>query len=281
MQKIKLQESSKEFMKNTSKLDEFSELDIELVDTHCHLDISPLDRDTEKIIQDAGRAGVKYMISIGIDLMSSVTACQLAAEYDQIYAAIGVHPHDAYTFNNRLADELLSISEQKKVVALGEIGLDYAKDYTARGVQQEAFDQQLDLAIQLDLPVVIHDREAHNDIINVLESKDGQARGVIHCFSGDVKFARKVLDLGFYISFTGIVTFKNADTVREVVKYCPLDRIMVETDAPFLAPVPMRGKTNQPAFVAFVAKKVAEIKGLSLEEIAKCTTQNARDLFSI
>ncbi len=254
---------------------------IELIDTHCHLDISPLERDVDKIIKNASYSGVMRMITIGIDLMSSVAAIELASNYDQVYAAIGVHPHDASTFSPRLADELVSMAQNPKVVAWGEIGLDYAKNYSARPVQHDAFDEQLELAIQLNLPVIIHDREAHEDIFDILSLKKGRIKGVIHCFSGNKEWAKKFLDLDFYISFTGVITFKNASSLREVVKYCPLDRIMVETDSPFLAPVPVRGKVNQPAYVYFVAQKVSELKGCSLKEVAQCTTQNAKDLFGL
>ncbi len=256
--------------------------DIELIDTHCHLDISPLERDVDKVIENASYAGVKRMITIGIDLMSSVAAVELASNYEQVYAAVGVHPHDASTFSPRLADELISMAQSHdKVVAWGEIGLDYAKNYSARPVQHDAFDEQLELAIELDLPVIIHDREAHEDIFDILSLKKGRIRGVIHCFSGNKDWAKKFLDLDFYLSFTGVITFKNASNLREVVKYCPLDRIMVETDSPFLAPVPVRGKINQPAYVYFVAQKIAELKECSIKEVAKCTTQNAEVLFGL
>ncbi len=254
---------------------------LDLVDTHAHLDIHPLSKDPGGAVQRAHSQGVSQIITIGIDPKSSAAAVALAGSLDSVYATVGIHPHDAQEASRENLDELISLSTDPKVVAWGEIGLDFVKNYCPKDTQFQAFQTQLDIASSLSLPIVIHDREAHSEVLELLEGSRNGLKGVIHCFSGDVAFARRILDMGLHISVTGIVTFPRAEVLRQVVSYVPLDRLLLETDAPFLSPVPFRGRPNEPARVYHVAVEVARIKKRSLEEIAQCTSANARALFAL
>ncbi len=253
---------------------------MELIDTHAHLNLPEFKKDLEPTIQRAREAGLRAIINVGIDLESSQKAIDLARKYPDLWATAGFHPHEAHRADEENLRKLLELLKEDKTVALGEIGLDYAKERSPRAIQQEVFGRQLEIAKQKELPVIIHDREAHEDVLAIVREV-GWWQGVFHCFAGDRKMARSVLDLGFYISITGIVTFPKAENIREIVAYCPLDRLLIETDCPFLAPVPHRGRRNEPAFVIHVAEEIARVKKIALEEIARWTTQNARDLFRI
>ncbi|MBQ8588142.1 MAG: TatD family hydrolase [Clostridia bacterium] len=251
-----------------------------LFDTHAHLNDSRFDDDREQLIESLNSSGVGAYCEIGYDMPSSVKAAQLADKYSFVYAAVGVHPHDSKDMTNEDLPVLADLYAKEKVVAIGEIGLDYYYDNSDREVQREWFARQLDLAKSIDAPVVIHSRDAMEDTINILKSH-GNGDGIIHCYSGSKESARILLDMGYYISFAGPVTFKNAVTALEVIDYVPLDRILVETDSPYLAPVPYRGKRNCPVYVAEVARKIAEIKGMTFEEISKITFDNAMRIYRL
>lgn len=254
-----------------------------LIDTHCHLDMIEHDGDLPEVLTRARAAGVERIITIGIDLTSSRRAVDLARTHAELAATIGIHPHHAGECDEAGYDALcrLARSASSQVVGYGEIGLDYAKPYAPPLVQREHFARQLCLARDLDLPVVIHDRDAHADCLAMLREADLPAGGVMHCFSGDLAFARVVLDLGLFISIPGIVTFKNAAQLHEVARTIPLERMLLETDGPFLAPVPRRGKRNEPALLPHIARAVAALRNEPPEDIARATTSNARRLFRL
>lgn len=251
-----------------------------LFDTHAHLNDKRFDEDRLELIEALGKNGVSNYCEIGYDITSSSAALELSQKYDFIYAAVGVHPHDTQYL---CEDDMIKLKEllaHPKAVALGEIGLDYYYDNSERDKQRFWFDRQLKLASELDKPVVIHTRDAMGDTIDILKA-NAQNTGIIHCYSGSVESAKILLDMGYYISFAGPLTFKNATTALEVAAYVPEDRILIETDSPYLAPVPYRGKRNTPVYVAEVAKKLALIRGTSLEHIAKVTFENAMRAYRI
>lgn len=256
-----------------------------MIDSHCHLDFPDYQADFSAVL-DRTKETLEFVIDVGTDLKTSERIIDLSSQHSFIYASIGIHPHDSATALPEVIDRLATLAAADKVVAIGECGLDYARltpgaEEQEKKLQQESFISQIDLARRRQLPLVIHCRDAYEDLLGILE-ENKDMRGVIHCYLGDVDTARKFLALGYYISFTGIITFKNvAFGVLDAVKQVPLDRILVETDAPFLAPVPYRGKRNEPAFVFEVAKKIAEIKGLNLTEVDQVTSRNARALFGI
>jgi len=254
-----------------------------LIDTHTHLDDAKYNDDREAMLARAREAGVAAFVTIGCDLVTSRAAVALADRYESIFASIGVHPHEARHIGDGWYDEFRRLAGNKKVVAYGEIGLDYHYNHSSPKDQRERFREQIQLARELKLPVIIHTREAQEDTITILkEEKASNVGGVFHCFSGDAWLAKEALDLGFYLSFSGIVTFQNATVLREIAKNTPLDRVLVETDCPYLTPVPYRGKRNEPAYVAQVAKQLAAIHPeLSLEQIEQTTTENAKRLFKI
>jgi len=254
----------------------------ELIDTHCHLDMEAYRSDLDAVIQTAAHHGVRRIITIGIDYPSSQRAVALADQYDNIFATIGVHPHDAAQATAQAFDQLAILARHRSVVGYGEIGLDYVKNYAPRDVQVKAFVQQLELARDLDLPVVIHDREAHDDTRNLLRSAGPLSRGgVMHCFSGDTQLAKEMIDLGLHISIPGVATFAKAQALHEVIRAVDLRHLLLETDGPFLAPVPYRGKRNEPKLLLYTAQMVADIKQLSLEAVAEATTANAVRLFQL
>ncbi|MFS8500219.1 MAG: TatD family hydrolase, partial [Caldicoprobacter sp.] len=220
--------------------------------------------------------------NVGSTLETSRMSVELAARYPFIYAAVGVHPHEVSQMSSRDLATLEAMTTGQKVVAIGEIGLDYYYDFSPRELQREWFAQQIDLAYSLGLPIIIHDREAHADVLDILKAKkDRIVGGVMHCYSGSWEMAKDFMDLGLYISLGGPVTFKNAKRPVEVAQKIPLDRLVIETDSPYLAPTPHRGKRNNPAYVGLVAQKIAEIRGMSFEEIAEITLNNAKKLFKI
>lgn len=251
-----------------------------LFDTHAHLNDDRFDGIRDQLIESLAENGVGAYCEIGYDVESSYRAAELAGKYGFIYAAAGVHPHDT---DSLCEDDMIKIKElctHDKVVALGEIGLDYYYDNSKRENQRIWFDRQLSLAEEIDIPVVIHTRDAMKDTIDILKIHP-KATGIIHCYSGSKESAKILLDMGYYISFAGPLTFKNASTALEVAAFVPEDRMLIETDSPYLAPVPYRGKTNTPVYVAEVAKKLAEIRGESFEEIASKTFENAKNVYRI
>src|SRR5437870_742918 len=253
-----------------------------LIDSHCHIDDPRFDADREAMIQRARDAGVWHFVTIGCDLETSRAAVALSQKHPFISATVGVHPHEVKHIQDNWYDELRALAKSKGVVAYGEIGLDYHYDHSPREVQRQRFREQVQLARELGLPIVIHTREAQEDTIAILqEEKACELGGVFHCFSGDAWLAKDALDLGFYLSFSGVITFQNATMLRDIVKTVPLDRILVETDSPYLTPVPHRGKRNEPAYVRHVAEKIAEIHGLSVKDVEEATTQNTKRLFWI
>lgn len=253
-----------------------------LIDSHVHLDDERFDGDRDILIKSLKSNGIELVINIGADMKSSVDSIELAKRYDNIYAAIGVHPHSASEMTENTLDELRDMAKEDKVIAIGEIGLDYYYDNSPRDIQRKWFREQLELAKELDLPVIIHSRDATKETYDIIkEAQDGTLRGVLHCFSGSVEVAMEYIKLGFYISIGGTVTFKNSRVVREVAEAVPLDKFLVETDCPYLTPEPYRGKRNEPMFVKYAAEKIVEIRGISFEELSKATNKNTKELFRI
>ena len=254
-----------------------------LIDSHVHLDDLRYDTDRDTVLQRAAAAGVEAMVTIGCDLATSQAAVALAQAHPQIFATIGVHPHEAKEIKEGWYESLQSLARQPKVVAYGEIGLDYHYDHSPREIQRQRFREQIHLARELALPLIIHTREAQEDTVTILrEEGAGDVGGVFHCFSGDAWLAKDALDLGFYLSFSGVLTFKNATMLRDIAKTVPLDRLMVETDCPYLAPVPYRGKRNEPAYVQYVAETLAEVReNGGIESIAQATVDNTKRVFKI
>ena len=251
-----------------------------LIDSHAHLEMREFDSDRHDVIERAGLAGVDCIVTVGTNPGLSRKALSIAHQYKNIYATVGVHPHDVAKAGDKSFDELKALAQDPKVVAYGEIGLDYFRNISSQEKQLESFGMQLELAKELNLPVVIHDREAHQQSLETVKAS-GVRRGVFHCFSGDYEMAKKCIDLGFYISIPGVVTYDKSKTLQDVAARTPLSSLLVETDAPYLTPVPHRGKRNEPSYVIHTAKKVAEIRGMPLEEVARQTSLNALNLFGI
>jgi len=256
---------------------------VSLLDSHCHLDMPDYDADLVGVLARARAAGVTEVITVGIDLRSSERAIALAEEHAGVHATVGVHPHHVEDLADGSAyGRLRALGSHKKVVAYGEIGLDYVKNYAPIPLQREHFARQVALAKELHLPLIVHDREAHADVLAILAAAAPfPAGGVMHCFSGDAELARQVFALGFLVSIPGVVTFGKAETLKEAVRALPLSALLLETDGPFLAPAPHRGRRNEPQYLLHTAQAVAELKGVSLEEVAERTTENARRLFSL
>ena len=251
---------------------------MKLVDTHCHLDNEKFDEDRLEVIERI-KENLEFCVNIGYDLASSKKSLELAKEYDFIYAVIGVHPIDIAEYDEEVEKELELLGKNPKVVAIGEIGLDYHWMTEPKEIQQERFKRQLELAERLNKPVVIHTRDAMEDTVNILKEYPN-ITGVIHCYPGSLETAKQLVDR-FYLGIGGTLTFKNSKKVVEVVKDIPLDRIVIETDCPYLTPEPFRGKRNEPIYVEYVAKKIAEIKEISVEDVTKITTENAKKLYII
>ncbi|PYZ91538.1 hydrolase TatD [Salipaludibacillus keqinensis] len=253
-----------------------------LFDTHVHLNADQFEDDVEEVITRAKEVGVENMVVVGFDEKTINKALSLIEEYDFLYAAVGWHPVDAIDLTEEYLAWIEELAAHPKVVAIGETGLDYHWDKSPKDVQKEAFRKQIHLAKRVNLPIIIHDREAHQDIVDILkEEKAEDIGGIMHCFGGSVEIAQECLKMNFHISFGGPVTFKNAKRPKEVAKEIPIDRLLIETDAPFLAPHPYRGKRNEPAYVKLVAEQLSELKGISYEEVANQTTTNAKKLFGI
>ena len=251
-----------------------------LFDTHAHLNDSRFDGVRDELIASLTSNGIGAYCEIGYDVKSSEKACELSEKYDFIYAAAGVHPHDTDDMTSGDMNALKKLCAHQKVVALGEIGLDYYYDNSLRENQRHWFDAQLSLASELGIPCVIHTRDAWADTLDILRAHK-ENTGIIHCYSGSVETAKILLDLGWYISFAGPLTFKNATTALDVARFVPDDRILIETDSPYLAPVPYRGKTNTPVYVKEVAKKLSEVRGVSFEKIEELTFANAKKVYRI
>ena len=251
-----------------------------LFDSHAHLNDARFDEDREALIQKLQEEHVDLVLNPGADIETSISSVELANKYDFIYAAVGVHPHDVKDLDDTAIDTLRKLAtENEKVVAIGEIGLDYYYDNSPREVQKEWFKKQIELANELKLPIIIHDRDAHQDTFEIIKNTKSPEIGcVLHCYSGNVELAKEYVKMGCYISIPGTVTFKNN---REVAKEIPLEYLLIETDSPYMAPEPHRGKRNDPSLVAFVADKIAQEKGISYEKVCEATKENAKRLFNI
>jgi len=253
-----------------------------LFDSHAHLDSERFEGERDAIIERAKEAGLSLIMNPGADYESSVRAVELSETYEMVYAAVGIHPHDADSVDDMMLSLIKALARKKKVKAIGEIGLDYHYDYSPRDVQKKVFTDQIRLAKSLKLPIIIHDREANDDVMRILKEEEAFETGVVmHCFSGSAELARQYVKLGAYISIAGPLTFKNNRKTIEVVEQVPMDRLFIETDSPFLTPVPYRGKRNEPAYVQHVADKIAEIKGLTYQEVVDATKENACRFFKI
>ncbi len=252
------------------------------IDSHAHLDDERFDEDRKALIESLKENKIELVINIGYDIGSSRASVDLAKEYENIYAVVGVHPHDAQDVSEDYLEELKELSQEEKVVAIGEIGLDFYYDNSPRDIQRKVFLDQLELARQLDLPVVIHTRDANQETFEILKEAQAKGtRGVLHCYSGSPEMALEYIKLGYYISLGGPVTFKKARVPKEVAKVVPLDKLLIETDCPYLTPEPFRGRRNEPKYVAYTAEVIAEIKGISIEELVEATSRNTKNVFGI
>ena len=249
------------------------------IDSHAHIQLSQFNRDREAVLKRAREAAVSNILVIGFDMETSLGAVALAEAHPHIYATVGMHPHDAKDLTSDVLKTFRELAEHPKVIALGEMGLDYYRNLSPRPVQKEAFEQQLNLAEEMRMPIVIHNRDAYMDILPILEARQGRIRGVLHCFTGDVELMQRSLAIGSYIGIGGIVTYPNAKDVQAVAREVPEDRLLIETDCPWLAPQFRRGKRNEPAYVRAVAEKIAGLRKTSIETIGKITTKNFGTLF--
>lgn len=253
-----------------------------LFDTHVHLNVHQFDEDRKEVITRAKEAGVTHMVVVGFDHETIPKAIELAEENEHMYAAIGWHPVDAIDLTEKELAWIEELAEHPKVVAIGEMGLDYHWDKSPKDIQKEVFRKQIALAKRVKLPIIIHNREATEDIIRILEEENAhEVGGIMHCYNDSVTYVEKCLAMNFYISLGGPVTFKNATLPKEVAKIVPADKLLIETDCPFLAPHPNRGKRNEPAYVSLVAEKIAELRNVSYDELCQQTTENAKRLFQI
>jgi TatD DNase family protein len=253
-----------------------------LIDSHAHLEMPEFKRDLETVIQRAKESGVEYIFTVGTEKKDWKSALQIAHSFPSIYAIIGVHPHNAKEIDNETYIVLKGLCKDEKVKAFGEIGLDFFRNLSPRDIQLKRFREQIGLAKEVKLPIVIHDREAHQETMEILRSERAEeCGGIIHCFSGDYEMAKTCIDMGFFISIPGTITFKKADGFREIVSKIPLDSLLIETDAPFLTPEPYRGKRNEPGFVRYTAQKMAEVKKLAFEKVAEVTTENALRVYKL
>ena len=257
-----------------------------LVDSHCHIDGDAFDEDRDVVVERAREAGVVAMLNVGTGDPRSDEfrkAVAVAEKYENVYASVGVHPHDARAYDDTAESHLIDLSRSDKVIAWGEIGLDYYYDHSPRDVQREIFIRQIRTAGRLDLPIIVHSRDADEDTVEILteEFSGRDGKGIMHCFGGTPQMAEALLEIGFLISFAGNVTFKKAENLRDAARAVPLDKLLVETDCPFLTPVPYRGKRNEPTYVVHTARFLAELKGVEFETLAAQTTKNFLDFFQI
>jgi len=250
-----------------------------LFDTHAHYDFEQFNEDREALISSLNENNISLVLNVGSDMRGSYASVVLSKKYPFIYASVGVHPHSASEMTDNDLILLEKLSANEKVVAIGEIGLDYHYEHSPKDIQKKRFKDQLDLATKINKPVIIHCREATEDCMNII--RKSTAKGVFHCFSGSLEMAKQLIELGFYISFTGVITFSNAKKFDEIIKWLPLEKIFIETDCPYLAPEPFRGKRNSSLYVYRVAEKIAQIKGITFEDVANITKQNAMKFFNI
>lgn len=257
------------------------------VDSHCHIDGEQFDADRDEVVQRANDAGVKMMLTVGTGNPHDgeiERAVKCAEKYANVFASVGVHPHDAKLYDDAAENRLIELTKNEKVIAWGEIGLDFYYDHSPRELQFEAFRRQIRVAKDLDLPIIIHSRDADDETVEVLTqecSGEDFRGGIMHCFGGTAEMARKLMDIGFLVSFAGNVTFKKAENLRDAARIVPLDKLLIETDCPFLAPIPNRGKRNEPAFVVHTANFLADFYGIEVETLANQTTQNFLDFFKM
>ncbi len=252
-----------------------------IVDTHCHLHMDYYDHDREQVIKRMEEEGCPFALTVGIDVEDSVKAVELAHKYPFLWASVGIHPHDASKMDEDAIEKLRKLAGDEKVLSIGECGLDFYRNLSPREKQFEAFEAQLELASELGMPVVIHTRDAHKETLEVLKRFAGKVRGVIHCFSGGRAEAKKYLELGFFISMAGHVTYPKNQELKEVARYVPADRLLIETDAPFLTPVPLRGKRNEPTFVKYTAMLIAQLRNTSYEELLAKVLENVKGLWGV
>jgi TatD DNase family protein len=252
-----------------------------LFDSHAHIDDEKFDNDRDQVVARALENGITGIINVGACMASSARSIALTQKYENIYAAVGIHPHDAKDALEDDYEQLAQWTKLHKVVAIGEIGLDYYYDLSPREVQRAVFIRQLDVARQTGVPFIIHDRDAHGEILDILKKEAKGVPGVLHCFSGSLEMAREVIKMGIFISIAGPITFKNAAKLPEIAATVPLERLLVETDSPYLTPHPHRGKRNEPAYVKLVAQQVADLRGIELSALAQATRENIRSLFKI
>ena len=249
------------------------------VETHTHLDL--IKRNAQEVVKDAAEKKVTKMVTIGIDLESSKIALEFASLFEGVYAAIGFHPHESKFLDEENLKELEKLAKKDKVVAIGETGLDYYWNHSTLPCQTEAFKKQINLAQKLNLPLIIHDREAHQDILKILAEEAKGLKILLHCFSGDLDMAKVCIERGYYLGIGGVVTFNNAKKLRAIVEEVSLENLVLETDSPYLAPHPFRGKPNEPRYIPLIAEKIAEIKGINLKEVADRTSANSKEIFGI
>lgn len=253
-----------------------------LVDSHAHLEMPEFRKDLNEVLQRAKEAGVEYVFTVGTEKKDWKRALEIAQVYPSVYVILGVHPHNARDVDEETYSILKKLCQNEKVKAYGEIGLDFYRNHSPREIQLRRFREQISLAKELRLPIVIHDREAHRETLELLKTeRAGEYGGIIHCFSGDDQMAKACIDMGFYISIPGSITYKNAGPFQEIVRRLPLESLLVETDAPFLTPVPFRGKRNEPSYVRYTAEKIAEIKKVAFEIVAEATARNAMNVFRL
>ena len=249
------------------------------VETHTHLDL--IKRNAEEVVREAAEKKVTKMVTVGIDLESSKIALEFASRFEGVYASIGFHPHESKYLDEENLKELEKLAKKDKMVAIGETGLDYYWKHSTLACQMEAFKKQINLARKLNLPLIIHDREAHQDTLKILAEEAKDLKILLHCFSGDLDMAKVCIERGYYLGIGGVVTFNNAQKLRTIVEEVSLENIVLETDSPYLAPHPFRGKPNEPKYIPLIAEKIAEIKGISLKEVAERTSANSKEIFGI
>ncbi len=255
---------------------------MKIIDSHAHLDMSDFREDRAQVLERAREGGISHIISVGIDLSSSLAALELSREYDFVFSSIGYHPHHADDMGPEEEKALSRMALDPEVVAWGEIGLDFFHRHSSPQKQMEVFKKQIELASDAGLPIIIHDRDAHREVLDILKATGNKEfRGVIHCFSGDYALAMTFIEMGFYLSIPGTVTYKGARQVKDVAAKIPLERMLAETDAPFLTPVPFRGKRNESAFVIHTVREIARLRRVSIEEVAIQTSKNTRKLFNL
>jgi len=256
------------------------------IDSHSHLILDRFNDDRDEVIQQAFSNNITHIVQSCDNLEEIKENLKLTKKYENIYSSVGIHPHEAKTWTNTSKEEIINYSKEEKVIAIGETGLDYYYNLSPKETQLFVFREQVKIAKEVNLPLIIHTRDAFDETFEILKDEvrafhELPLRGVFHCFTGDLKAAMEAIEIGFYISFSGIVTFKNSLPIKEAAKEIPLEKILIETDSPFLAPIPHRGKRNEPRFVIHVAEEIARLKGISVEEVGKVTSENAKRLFGI